>query len=355
MKTSKLLQTEGIIKASSDDVLSSVLSRLPSSHSAAFIFDKEKKYMGIINPYYSIIKSSHPSNMKIEHCLVHAPHVKLQHSAGKIAQMIMESKIHYLPAFDDQDKFIGMVSARGLFRAYESNNIFTIRISDMIRAKKRPLVTIQEEDTISHALHIFKESKLSKLVVVNKEEKLRGILSYYDLITFLITPKKKERGALNTDKSTLQAKRVSHFLRSYVLTLGTNDYARDALHLILEKKIGSIVIIDTYNKPVDIITTRDLLRLLVHEPSVTKMEMSTQNLSLKSSMITKGFFERLKEQLMRKKDMSKAKLYVKEEKEGGLFKAVLSLIPKKGEPKVVVEEGRSLEGVLKKVKTEGHE
>lgn len=352
MKTSKLIQTEGIIKASSDEVLSSVLSRLPSSHSAAFIFDKDKKYVGIINPYYSIIKSSHPSNIKIEHCLVHAPHVKLQHTAGKIAQMIMESKIHYLPVFDDQDKFIGMVSARGLFRAYESNNIFTVRISDMIKSKKRSLVTIQEEDTISHALHIFKESKLSKLVVVNKEQKLRGILSYYDLISFLITPKKKERGALNADKSTLQTKRVKHFLRSYVLTLGANDFARDALHLILEKKIGSIVIIDKYYKPIDIITTRDLLKLLVYEPSAAKMEMSTQNLSLKSSIITKGFFERLKERLMKKRDVAKAKLFVKEEKQGGLFKAVLSLVPKKGNPKVVVEEGRDLEGVLQKVKNE---
>lgn len=352
MKTSKLIQTEGIIKASSDEVLSSVLSRLPSSHSAAFIFDKDKKYVGIINPYYSIIKSSHPSNIKIEHCLVHAPHVKLQHTAGKIAQMIMESKIHYLPVFDDQDKFIGMVSARGLFRAYESNNIFTVRISDMIKSKKRSLVTIQEEDTISHALHIFKESKLSKLVVVNKEQKLRGILSYYDLISFLITPKKKERGALNADKSTLQTKRVKHFLRSYVLTLGSSDFARDALHLILEKKIGSIVIIDKYYKPIDIITTRDLLKLLVYEPSAAKMEMSTQNLSLKSSIITKGFFERLKERLMKKRDVVKAKLFVKEEKQGGLFKAVLSLVPKKGNPKVVVEEGRDLEGVLQKVKND---
>ncbi|MFZ2026733.1 MAG: CBS domain-containing protein [Microgenomates group bacterium] len=352
MKTSKLIQTEGIIKASSDEVLSSVLSRLPSSHSAAFIFDKDKKYVGIINPYYSIIKSSHPSNIKIEHCLVHAPHVKLQHTAGKIAQMIMESKIHYLPVFDDQDKFIGMVSARGLFRAYESNNIFTVRISDMIKSKKRSLVTIQEEDTISHALHIFKESKLSKLVVVNKEQKLRGILSYYDLISFLITPKKKERGALNADKSTLQTKRVKHFLRSYVLTLSSGDFARDALHLILEKKIGSIVIIDKYYKPIDIITTRDLLKLLVYEPSAAKMEMSTQNLSLKSSIITKGFFERLKERLMKKRDVAKAKLFVKEEKQGGLFKAVLSLVPKKGNPKVVVEEGRDLEGVLQKVKND---
>ena len=352
MKTSKFMQTDGIIKAASSEILSSVLSRLPSSHSAAFIFDNDKKYLGVINPYYSVIKSSHPSNIKIEHCLFHAPHIKMQHTAGKIAEMMIQSKIHYLPVFDDQDKFIGMVSARNMLRTYESHNVFTIPISTIIRSKKRSLIVIQEEETIGQALHIFKETKFSKLVVVNKEGRLRGILSYYDLISFLIVPKKKERGALNTDKSSLQTKRVKHFLKSYVLTLSPHDFARDALHLILEKKIGSIIIIDTNGKPIDIITTRDLLGLLIYEPNVAKMEMSTQNLSLKSSIITKGFFERLKERLTRKKDISKAKLFVKEEKQGNLFKVALSLFPKKGKPKVVVEEGRNLEGVLKKVKTE---
>lgn len=350
MKTSKLMQTDGIIKASPDEILSSVLSRLPSSHSAAFIFDKNQKYLGVINPYYSVIKSSNPSNIKIEHCLFHAPHIKMQHTAGKIAEMMIQSKIHYLPVFDDQDKFIGMVSARNMLRTYESHNVFTTRISGMIRLKKRPLIVVQEEETIGQALHIFKETKLSKLIVVNNDGRLKGVLSYYDLISFLIAPKKKERGALNTDKSSLQTKRVKHFLKSYVLTLSPNDFARDALHLILEKKIGSIIIIDSNSKPIDIITTRDLLSLLIYEPTVAKMEMSTQNLSLKSSLITKGYFDRLKEWLTRKKDISEAKLYVKEEKQGSLFKVVLSLIPKRGQPKVAVEEGRDLVDVLQKVK-----
>ena len=346
------MQTDGIIKAVPDEILSSVLSRLPSSHSAAFIFDKDQKYLGVINPYYSVIKSSHPSNIKIEHCLFHAPHIKMQHTTGKIAEMMIQSKIHYLPVFNDQDVFIGIVSARNILRTYESHAVFAIPIEEMMRKRNKPLIVILEEETIGHALHIFKTTKLSKLVVVNKEGRLRGVLSYYDLISFLIAPRKKERGALNTDKSSLQTKRVKHFLKSYVLTLGPSDAARDVLHLLLEKRIGSIVIVDANSKPIDILTTRDLLGLLIEEPTVAKMEMSTQNLSLKSSIITKGFFEQLKEWLKRKKEFTKAKLFVKEEKHGNLFKVVLSLFPKKGQPKVVVEEGRSLEGVLKKVKTD---
>jgi len=43
---------------------------------------------------------------------------------------------------------------------------------------------------------------------------------------------------------------------------------------------------------------------------------------------------------------------VKEEKQGNLFKVVLSLFPKKGQPKVATEEGRDLVDVLQKVKND---
>ena len=351
MKTSKLLQTEAIITATPHDSLSTVLNKLPSSHSAAFIFNDEKKYMGVINPYYCVIKTSHPSNAKVEHCLFHAPHVKMQHTSGKIAQMMIESKIHYLPVFDDQEKFVGMVSARNILRTFEFTNVFTTTIAEMMKLKKRPLVVIKEEETIEQAIHLFKESRLSKLVVISAEGKLRGVLSYYDLISFLMSPK-KERGPQGIDKSAMHTRKVKHFAKSFVLTLEPEDFARDALHLIIEKKIGSIIVVDKNNKPLDIITTRDMLTLLIREPGVAKVEMSTKNLSLKSNIVTKNFFERLKDTIIRKRDVSKAKLFVKEEKQGGLFRVVLSLIPKRGKPKVVAREGKNLESVLQEVKKE---
>jgi len=275
----------------------------------------------------------------------------MQHTSGKIAQMMIESKVHYLPVFDDQEKFVGMVSARNILRTFENTNVFTTTISEMTKLKKRPLVVIKEEETIEHAIHLFKETRLSKLVVVNEDGKLRGVLTYYDLISFLMSPK-KERVSQGGDKSALHTKKVKHFAKSFVLTLNPTDYARDALHLIIEKKIGSIVVVDANNRPLDIITTRDMLTLLIREPGVAKVEMSTKNLSLKSNIVTKNFFDRLRETMMRKKDVSKAKLFVKEEKQGGLFRVVLSLIPKRGKPKVVAREGKDLENVLQEVKKE---
>ena len=83
------------------------------------------------------------------------------------------------------------------------------------------------------------------------------------------------------DKLGLQSKSVRHFLKTFVLTLNKDDFVRDALHLILEKKIGSVVIIDSQNRPINILTTKDLLTLFVRESTKENIEVTSQNLSKK--------------------------------------------------------------------------
>lgn len=350
MKAISLLQTENIIIADLDQTLSSTLSKLSSSHDAAFIFSKENKYMGMINPYYSIIKTSTPANAKVTSCIYHGPKVYTNFSIPKVARLMIESKIHYLPVFNEKEDFIGIVSARKLLARFEYLNIFTVKISELIKKKRQSLITVYEDDFISTALKLFKQYKLSKLLVINKQMRLRGILSYYDLISFLATPKKKDR--FSKEKSTIGIanRRVKHFAKSFVLTLHTNDYVRDALHLILAKKIGSVVIVNDQNLPVNIITTKDLLSLLLHEGGKEKIEFTGKNLSKESKQMIGTYFDKLAFSLKKNEQYEKAKLIVKEKKTGGLFEVILSLFPKKGDPKHIHEEGKNLQKVLDEVK-----
>lgn len=350
MKLHNILETVNVVKVSPSDTLSFALNKLASAHDAAFVFTSENKYMGVINPYYCVIKTSSPSNAKVENALYHAPKVKLKFPISKIAQLMIESKIHHLPVFDDRDEFKGIVTARGLLKALENLDIFTSTISDLLGRKKLPLITIFEDDSLASALQKFKTNKVSKLVVVSKEMRLRGILSYYDLISYLASPKKREKQDRAGDKVGLQSKSVRHFLKTYVLTLNKGDYLRDALHLILEKKIGSVVIVDDQSRPINIITTKDLLSIFVRESSKENIQVTSKNLSPESRKKLGGFFERLKLGLRKESGMDSAKILVQEDKSGGLFKVVLSLFPKKGAAKVIKEEGKNLTKVLNKVK-----
>ncbi len=192
-------------------------------------------------------------------------------------------------------------------------------------------------------MSLFKETKVSKLLVLGKDLKLKGVLSYYDVISYLVSPRDEE-------KISFMHMRVKNFAKNYVLTLTNQNTLLEALQLILEKKIGSVVIVDKDRHPQGIITTRDLLSLLIRKKEDMFIELTSKNLSEQSRHIVNGFFNYLHLWLRRRvPNIQKAKLHVKEEKQGKLFEVILSLIPKKGNPEVIKKEGRNLLKVLKDI------
>lgn len=347
MELRDFVKTKNIIKLAPGRTLSQALSVLKSSHDAAFIFGEKDKYLGVINPYYSIIKTSLPGNAKVEHCLFHAPRVRQNFPVSKVAKLMIESKLHYLPIFDQNDKFTGITSARRLLNIFKDLPIFDQGIEDFIRRKNKPLLTVYDTDSVAVAVHLFKRSRVSKLIVINKNMKLYGILTYYDLINFLVTPRKKgHRGDKEGNRSSFEYQQVKNFAKTYVLTLSPQDNVKEALDLILDRKIGSVVVVDKVKNPVGIITTRDLLSLIIQSRREKTMEITLKNLSSTSSYIVDGFVAQLKTWVSKIPDVSRIKLFVKEEKRGSLFEAVLSLIPQKGHRKVIKKEGKNLQKVL---------
>ncbi len=349
VKLAEIIKTNDIIKISPSENLSSALAKLTTSHDAAFVFDDDNKFEGVVNPYHDLIKSSYPGNAKVEHCLFHPPKVKKNFSLPKVIELLIESKIHYLPVFDEREGFLGIISARRILSCYMDSPLFHIKISEFLKKKNRSLVTVNEDDPLTIAIRIFKETKISKLIVVSKEARLKGILTYYDIISYLIAPKEGARKGEH-NKFSFHHLRVKNFAKSYVLTLTPDHLLSEALHLILAKKIGSVVIVDDKRHPMGIITTRDLLRFLTRQEKEKEIQIIGKNLSQKSRQIVGGFFYYLSTMMKKTPEAKNAKLIVAEEKHGGLFKVILALFPKKGEPKYIHKEGHDLSKILHKIK-----
>ena len=163
-----IIKTERIIKTSPEQTLSHAVAQMRTSHDAAFVFDEKNEFMGVVNPYYSFIKSSYPGNSKVRHCLYHPPKLHIDYPIPKVAELFIESKIHYLPIFDDKNIFLGIISARHLLSYYFNSPLFQIPISDILRIKTKPLITIYEDDTVNSAIEIFRKTKISKLIILNK-------------------------------------------------------------------------------------------------------------------------------------------------------------------------------------------
>lgn len=346
------VKTKNIIKISLGDSLSSALSHLSSSHDAAFIFDDKKKFVGVINPYHALIHTSYPGNAKVAHCLFHPPRVKHNFSISKVAQLFIESKLHYLPVFNERDEFMGITSARRLLTLYQEHQVFKVPISDVLKNKNQPLLTINENDSIATALHIFKSKKISKLIMINRDMKLKGVLTYYDLISNLVAPKQKGHKGDKEGGSKLnfQNQPVRNFAKTLLLTLTANHLMSEALKLILDRQIGSVMVVDEKRNPIGVITTRDFLTALLRGKKEKKIEISGKDLSDNSQHILSNFIFKLKHWARHLPNVETVKLFVREEKGGGVFNAMLSLVPKKGIPTIIKREGKNLQKILRSIK-----
>lgn len=351
MLTAKdILKSEGIIKARSDDTISSALARLSSSHDVAFIFSEDDGFMGIVNPYYCLIKSSYPGNAKVSNCLFHPPKVAITDTLDRITNLINGTKMHYLPVFDEGNQFVGIVTANRILTACHNLKGLDVIISEVMRRKNKQIITIDENDPVSTAINLYKIHKISKLVVISKDLKLRGILSYYDLIHFLISPKEKLRqGEREGNKIGFYHQPVKNFARANVLTMPSGSSMKEALQSILEKKIGSMVIIDEERHPIYILTKRDFLEFIVKLPENKALQITKKNLSQQSNKLVEPFFNFLCSFINKVPSVRRASVVVKEEKQGGVFKIILSLFPKEGAVKIIVREGKNLRDILKEV------
>lgn len=346
MAISEIIKTDSIITAVPGDTVAMVMMKLHTSHDAAFVFDNNKMFKGIVNPYYCMIKSSLPGNAKIEGCIFHPPRIEMDTPTSKVAQNMIDCKVHYLPVFH-HDMFKGIISARRLLAKKQHSPKLAITVGEILRRKRKSLTTIREDEFVSKALAVFKSEKVSKIVVVSEEGKLRGILTYYDIILFLVEPRKRSQKEGTT---TLGHQLVKHFMKSLVLTLPEEAQITDALKLIIDKQIGSVVIVDSQKKPVGIVTTSDFLQLLKQEGSGTPVDITTKNISPQNRSPVRHFFHRVTERIQKFRDISRARVLVKEEKQGNLFQVVLSLFPRRGKPTVIKKEGRDLNEVLRQVK-----
>jgi len=244
MRLLNILKENNIIKVSPDDHLSHVLAKLSTSHDAAFVFDDNDKYLGAINPYFTMIKSSFPGNTKVAHCLTHTSKVYLNYPLTKVCELFIQSKIHYLPVFDKSEKFLGIISARRILSYFKDQSIFKVKVEGIIKKRWQGLITVYD--------------------VINQNKKLKGVLSYYDLIKLMISPKySNHRGERNDDKTSFYNYRVKNFAKSYVLTLPKDKLLIEVINLIINKKIGSVIIVDKERRPLGIITTRDILRFYI--------------------------------------------------------------------------------------------
>lgn len=123
-----------------------------------------------------------------------------------------------------------------------------------------PVISLQADNLFTEVWQQFKERKFRHFTVVNKENKLVGIISDRDMLT---SPYFEERqGLLKHPKRSIANTMIS---KVYVATVKTN--IREICQLMFRKHIGAVPIVNTNGQVDGLITRSDILRTVIkNEP-----------------------------------------------------------------------------------------
>lgn len=351
MKARDVLKTEGIIKADAEDSISSIVSQLQSSHDAAFIFEN-KQYVGVINPYHSLIKhNNHNGDSVAKNALFHPPRITMEDSIERIVGLMVDSRLHYLPVMDGKN-FVGVVSARRILENNEGVEVYRKKVLEALQNKSKPLVSAYQSDEITKVIHLFEQEDVSKLVIIDEKMKLAGIMSYYDLIPHLLAPKERlDARNMNAidNMDAFAGLTVKNVAKSLVHTVSPEATLHDALLDIVKRSIGCVVVVNAQGFPVGIVTVRDLLQLLTRTEKESIIELSTNGISEASMQIIQDYGPKLERWIQKIPDVARVMLLVKEEKNGKLFDVKLTVVPTKGRSTMYKQEGKNLLELLQKI------
>jgi len=119
------------------------------------------------------------------------------------------------------------------------------------------VVTVGLDDKLLHVKELFDHHKFHHLLVID-EEKLCGVVSDRDLLKAM-SPRLGTIAETAKDLATLE-KKVHQIMTRKPVVLRENSTVADAVALFNKHRISCLPVINGENKPIGIVTWRDLLK-----------------------------------------------------------------------------------------------
>ncbi|MFQ6020722.1 MAG: CBS domain-containing protein [Candidatus Aenigmatarchaeota archaeon] len=256
----KEIMSKGIIKLSPDDRISKFISLMEKHNIHEILVTENEKLIGII---YSEDLTKRgildPSKTKINAIINFPPPiVSPDQDVKDAADLIFKTGLRAIPVCK-KDKLVGIISIKDIVRTISKTKEFK-----QITAEKiiTPPEIISQDTDIGKARVIMRERNISKLPVVDKENKLVGIVTLFDLAKAIKPRERMSWYSMGAEMDRIMGIPVSTIMNSNPVTADKKKTLNQIANLMTKFKVTGIVI--TENKiPIGIITPKDLLEIYI--------------------------------------------------------------------------------------------
>jgi CBS domain-containing protein len=261
MNNAKIM-TKKVVTVDVDMPIEKALEIMESKKIKELPVVKNKKYVGMV-PYYYILTKEINSKSKVNEFMQKTPGVMPRDDISKTIDIMQDSGIGALPVLDEDQKVVGIVSDFDILKVLINDRVFDSFKVDDIAIKKFPI--LRTDDTLGRAQKLASINKIDNLPIVDNFGKLIAQIPISRIISYTFQEKiKNKKGKKDKYKEEKPAseKNVMELAKMEIPKLSLTLNLRRAIEFMLSYKIKSGIVVDSYNKPVGILSRLKILDLL---------------------------------------------------------------------------------------------
>jgi ribosomal subunit interface protein len=253
------VMSKRFVTATEEENLSDVLAKLKKHNLHELPVIRKNRLVGLVS-YDTIIRRRNLAlSTKVEHIMSSPPKLSLDSSLTTVAERLMSSGFRILPITSKGKKLAGIVSRNDLLKGImKDRKLINMEINSIMT--KEPQCVL-ETDNISQARALMKKLSVRTIPVLNRNDRLVGVVGVKD-IARIWTPKTKEStGELKGEKISLDVE-VKSVMNPEPIFIEKEGQVGEVIKLMQKHDISSILITED-KKPIGIITALDIIELLV--------------------------------------------------------------------------------------------
>ncbi|WP_456366067.1 CBS domain-containing protein [Thermococcus sp.] len=222
------------------------------------VFD-ENEYRGVLTQ--DLIVRSHlkwdPTKAKVRDVYKPAPVIKPEEDLNKAAKLMLEVDLRSLPVGSSKGNITGVISDIALLNRVAEGDFGRERVEAYMT---KDVITMKPGETVAKALATMRDNAISRIPVVNEEGKLEGLVTLHDLIIRFIKPRfKAQYGEVAGEKVPPFSMPLRDVMIRGVITISPEASVRAAVGLMEENDIDGLVVTDSEERVVGVLTVKDLL------------------------------------------------------------------------------------------------
>lgn len=216
------------------------------------------------------------------------------------ASRFVEWKLKEVPVTDERGAVVGLLTRQGLLEYMVENNM--IPPEPVEKVMSSPPVMVGEEESVARARWLMLRSGVSRLPVVNRDNRVVGVITLSDIVERLYAIRMSRRRGLEWVESeeSLLAAPVSEYMTAPPITVPVGTTLSKVAEILLSNSISGVPVVTGDDKVVGVISGLDLIRRFVESkvevrPLTTKIRdvIGSEALKLQLEKLMNDYLSKL--------------------------------------------------------------